>query len=117
MRLRIGRIVELLQFVRIAAVYQSGQSGAHRQTHCRGTLADTDGKIDMLVSGVGTGGTITGCGEVLKARNPKVEIIAVEPGGFAGPKRRKAWAAQDSGYRRGFVPSVLNRDIIDRVLP
>ena len=52
---------------------------AHRQTTAEELWQDTDGKIDILVSGVGTGGTITGCGEVLKASNPKIQIVAVEP--------------------------------------
>jgi cysteine synthase A len=75
-----------------------------------------DGRVDVLVAGVGTGGTITGCGERLKERNPALIVVAVEPkaspvisGGAAGPHKIQ-------GIGAGFVPEVLNRDVIDEVL-
>ena len=79
----------------------------HRRTTAEEIWRDTEGKIDILVSGVGTGGTITGCGEVLKSRKPSVQIVAVEPANspVIGQLMRKGAAAarptQDSGHRRG----------------
>lgn len=88
----------------------------HRKTTAVEIWEDTDGQVDILVSGVGTGGTITGCGEVLKSKKPQVEIVAVEPsdspvlsGGSPGPHKIQ-------GIGAGFVPAVLNTDIYDRVI-
>lgn len=88
----------------------------HRKTTAVEIWEDTDGQVDILVSGVGTGGTITGCGEILKSKKPQVEIVAVEPsdspvlsGGSPGPHKIQ-------GIGAGFVPAVLNTDIYDRVI-
>ncbi|MBI4352887.1 MAG: cysteine synthase A [Candidatus Omnitrophica bacterium] len=88
----------------------------HRKTTAKEILADTDGRLDAFVAGVGTGGTITGVGEVLKKHNPKIKIVAVEPktssvlsGGRPGPHMIQ-------GIGAGFVPDVLNRQIIDEIL-
>jgi cysteine synthase A len=88
----------------------------HRRTTAEEIWRDMDGRVDVLVAGVGTGGTITGCGERLKEHNPRLHVVAVEPagspvlsGGRPGPHRIQ-------GIGAGFVPSVLNRAVIDEVI-
>ena len=88
----------------------------HRRTTAEEIWRDTDGEVDAVVAGVGTGGTVTGVGEVLKSRKPSVRIIAVEPtkspvisGGLPGPHKLQ-------GIGAGFIPANLNRSIVDEVI-
>jgi cysteine synthase A len=88
----------------------------HRETTAEEIWKDTDGKVDILVAGVGTGGTITGVSEVIKSRKPKFKAIAVEPadspvlsGGKAGPHKIQ-------GIGAGFVPQVMRMDLIDEII-
>jgi cysteine synthase len=89
----------------------------HRRTTAEEIWSDLDGRLDVFVAAVGTGGTITGVGEILKERNPDVRVVAVEPasspvlsGGRPGPHRIQ-------GIGAGFVPPILNREVIDEIIP
>jgi len=116
----IARADELASELPNAIVLQQFANPAnpevHRNTTAEEIWADTDGKVDILISGVGTGGTITGVGETLKAKNPNLKVIAVEPedspvlsGGNPGPHGIQ-------GIGAGFVPNVLNAEVLDEVI-
>jgi cysteine synthase len=116
----IARAEELLKEIPNSIIPQQFKNPANPEIHRRTTAEeiwkDCEGKVDAIVSGVGTGGTITGVGEVLKKRNPSLKMIAVEPedspvlsGGQPGPHKIQ-------GIGAGFVPDILNREVIDEVL-
>ncbi|MBQ1804656.1 MAG: cysteine synthase A [Oscillospiraceae bacterium] len=90
---------------------------AHRETTGPEIWEDTDGKVDIFVAGVGTGGTITGVAEYLKEKNPNVRIVAVEPASSPLLTQGRAGAHEIQGIGANFVPAVLNRDLLDEVIP
>ncbi len=116
----IARAEELAKETPGAVILQQFENPAnpdiHRRTTAEEIWHDTDGKVDVVVSGIGTGGTLTGVGEVLKARKPGLKMIAVEPedspilsGGVPGPHKIQ-------GIGAGFVPAILDTNMIDEIL-
>jgi cysteine synthase A len=89
---------------------------AHRNTTAREILADTDGKVDIFVAGVGTGGTLTGIGEVLKEEIPGVQVVAVEPFKSAVMSGHPAYPHRIQGIGAGFIPPVMNMSIVDEIM-
>ena len=120
MRGAVAHAQEIVEQTPGAVMPQQFQNAANPEVHRRSTAEeiwnDTEGRVDVVVAGVGTGGTITGVGEVLKARKPSVRMVAVEPeaspvlsGGAPGPHKLQ-------GIGAGFVPDILDREVIDDIV-
>ena len=111
---------ELVDEVPDAYLLQQFANPANPAIHARTTAeeiwADTERQLDVLVAGVGTGGTITGCGRLLKERHPGLKVVAVEPAGSAVLSGQPAGPHRIQGIGAGFVPPVLDRDLIDEVI-
>ncbi len=120
MRGAIRRAEELQRAFPDAIILQQFQNAAnpdiHRRTTAEEIWRDTGGRVDVVVSGVGTGGTITGVGEVLKARKPSVRMIAVEPEDSAVLSGGKPGPHKIQGIGAGFVPEILKRSVIDEIV-
>ena len=116
----INKATELVESIPNAIMLQQFNNPAnpeiHRKTTAEEIWRDTDGKVDIFIAGIGTGGTVTGVGEVLKQRNPQIKIYGIEPadspvlsGGNSGPHKIQ-------GIGAGFVPEVLNRSVLDEII-
>jgi cysteine synthase A len=120
MRGAIARAGELQAAIPDAVIPQQFQNPANPEIHRRTTAEeiwnDTGGKLDVFVSGVGTGGTITGVGQVLKARKPTVHVVAVEPAGSPVLSGGEAGTHKIQGIGAGFIPPILDTTIYDEVV-
>lgn len=116
----VVKAAELAQSIEGAVLLQQFNNpdnpAAHRANTAEEIWRDTDGKIDILVAAVGTGGTITGIGEVLKRYNPAIRVIAVEPDSSAVLSGEAPGPHKIQGIGAGFVPGVLNRSVIDEIV-
>jgi cysteine synthase A len=121
MREAVKKAEQLVTEIPGAVMLQQFKNRANAEIHRRTTAeeiwSDMGGDIDVFVAGVGTGGTITGVGEVLKSRRPSCRVIAVEPASAAVLSGRPAGPHHLPGLGAGFVPEILNRDVIDEVIP
>jgi cysteine synthase A len=120
MRGAVARANELAKQIPQAVIPQQFENPAnpaiHRRTTAEEIWNDTGGKVDIVISGVGTGGTITGVGNVLKARKPSVRMVAVEPEDSAVLSGRQPGPHKIQGIGAGFVPAILDRGVIDEII-
>ena len=116
----IAKAEELKESIPGAVILGQFDNGANPAAHVATTgpeiWEDTDGEVDIFVAGVGTGGTITGIGEYLKSKNPKVQVVAVEPADSPVLSGGQPGAHKLQGIGAGFVPTVLNTDIYDEII-
>jgi cysteine synthase len=116
----VARAMQIVAEVPDAIMLDQFRNPANPEVHRRTTAVevweDTQGAVDVFVSAVGTGGTITGVGEVLKERKPSVRVVAVEPAGAAVLSGGSAGSHRIPGIGVGFIPAVLNRSILDEVI-
>jgi cysteine synthase A len=116
----VNRADELAREINNAVIPQQFKNPANPEIHRRTTAEeiwnDTDGAVDVFVAGIGTGGTITGVGQVLKARKPAVKIVAVEPEDSPLLSQGRAGSHKIQGIGANFVPDVLDRSVIDEIL-
>jgi cysteine synthase len=116
----VDRAEELARQIRNAVIPQQFKNPANREIHRRTTAEeiwnDTDGGVDAFVAGIGTGGTITGVGQVLKERKPAVKIVAVEPEDSPLLSQGRAGPHKIQGIGANFVPEILDRSVIDEVM-
>ncbi len=120
MRGAVARAQELAQEIPNAVIPQQFENPANPSIHARTTAEeiwnDTQGKVDVVISGVGTGGTITGIGNALKQRKPSLRMIAVEPEDSAVLSGRQPGPHKIQGIGAGFVPAILDRSVIDEII-
>ncbi len=116
----IARAEELRDAIPDGVILQQFSNPAnpaiHRRTTAEEIWRDTDGRVDAVIAGVGTGGTITGIGEVLKARKPSVRMIALEPEGSQVLAGKPAGPHRIQGIGAGFIPEIFNRAVVDEVI-
>jgi cysteine synthase len=116
----VARAAQIVEEIPGALMLDQFSNPANPEVHRRTTAVeiweDTEGRVDVFVAGVGTGGTITGVGDFLKERKPSVRIVAVEPKGASLLSGGTAGSHQIPGIGVGFIPKVLNRDILDEVI-